>query len=97
MIPDLPPAALAVLVVGLALSVLLPLAVVAVVVRGYRRGGGSRRALWLAAGIVLVTAVPTLLRLGLGSVLPGGTWAPLVVRLTELAGLLVVLGVMHGE
>ncbi|WP_121823586.1 hypothetical protein [Halostella salina] len=87
----------AVLVIGLTLSVLLPLAVVVVTVRGYRRGDGSRRALRLAAGIVLVTAVPTLLRLAFGSVLPGGTWSALVIRLTELVGLLVVIGVMHGE
>lgn len=86
-----------VLFVGLALSVLLPLAVVGVTVRGYRRTGESVTALWLAVGIVLVTAVPTLLRLGFGTVLPGGTWAALIVRLTELAGLLVVLEVMHGE
>lgn len=97
MIPDLPSAVTVTLFVGLALSVVLPLAVVVVAIRGYRRTGGNATALRLAAGIVLVTAVPTLLRLGFGTVVPGGAWAGLVVRLTELAGLLVVLGVMHGE
>jgi len=97
MILDSLSATAAVLVVGLILSVLLPLAVVVVTARGYRRGDGGRRALRLAAGIVLVTAVPTLLRLAFGSLLPGGTWSALVVRLTELVGLLVVIGVMHGE
>lgn len=83
--------------VGLALSVLLPVAVVVVAVRGYRRTDGDRTALYLASGVVLVTALPTLLRLGFGSVVPGGTWAALVVRLTELAGLLVIVRVMHRE
>lgn len=87
----------AVLAVGFMLWVALPLAVVAVAVRGYRRGDGNRTALRLAAGIVLVTAVPTLMRLGFGAVVPGGSWVPLLVRSTQLAGLLIVIGVMHGE
>jgi hypothetical protein len=97
MISDLSTPVFVTLAVGVALSVVLPLAVVAVAVRGYRRGSGGGRALRLAAGIVLVTAIPTLLRLAFGSVLPGGAWSPLAIRLTELVGLLVVLGVMHGE
>jgi len=87
----------AVLAVGFLLSVALPLLVVVVAVRGYRRGEGRSSALRLAVGIVLVAAVPTLLRLGFGAVVPGGPWVPLVVRSTQLAGLLVILGVMHGE
>lgn len=97
MISDLPPLALVTLVVGLALSILLPLAVVAVVVRGYRQTTGNTTVLRLAIGIVLVTAVPTLMRLGFGILVPAGAWAGLVIRVTELAGLLVVLGVMHSE
>lgn len=97
MIPSLPPAVFVTLLVGLALSVLLPLTVVGVAIRGYRQTDGNTTALRLAVGIVLVTAVPTLMRLSFGSIIPGGAWASLVIRLTELVGLLVVLGVMHGE
>jgi hypothetical protein len=85
----------AVLGIGLALSVILPLAVIAVAVRGYRRTGGDRTALRLAVGVLFVTAVPTLLRLGFGAVAPGGEWTPLLIRLVELAGLLIIVGVMH--
>ena len=87
----------AVLAAGFLLSLALPLVVVAVAVRGYRRGEGGSTALQLATGIVLVTAAPTVMRLGFGAVVPGGPWVPLVVRSTQLAGLLVILGVMHGE
>lgn len=87
----------AVLAVGFLLSLALPLAVVAVVVRGYRAGGRSTAALRLGVGVVLVTAVPTLLRLGFGAVVPGGSWVPLVIRSAQLAGLLVIIGVMHGD
>lgn len=82
---------------GVTLSVALPLAVIAVAIRGYRGSDGNGTTLKLAVGVVLVTAVPTLLRLGFGSVLPGGSWTPFVVRSTELSGLLVVIWVMHGE
>ncbi|KPN30099.1 hypothetical protein SY89_00821 [Halolamina pelagica] len=85
------------LAVGFLLSVGLPLAVVAVVVRGYREGTHSTAAIRLAVGVVLVAAAPTLLRLGFGAVVPGGAWVPLLVRSTQLVGLLVVLGVMHGD
>ena len=87
----------AVLAVGFLLSLALPLAVLGIVVRGYRSGARSTAALRLAVGIVLVTAVPTLMRLGFGAVVPGGSWVPLLVRSTQLVGLLVVLGVMHGD
>lgn len=87
----------AVLVVGFLLSVTMPLVVVAVAVRGYRGSEGTTTALRLAIGIVLVTAIPTLLRLGFGAVVPGGSWVPLLVRSTQLVGLLIVIGVMHGE
>lgn len=86
-----------VLAVGFLLSLALPLVVVAVVVRGYRRGERNTTALRLAVGIVFVTALPTLLRLGFGGVVPGGSWVPLLVRSTQLAGLLIIIGVMHGE
>lgn len=97
MIPETSPAARAVMAVGFFLSVALPLVVMAVAVRGYHRSNRGSTALRLAIGIILITAVPTLLRLGFGSILPGGTWAALVIRLVELTGLLVVLGVMFGE
>lgn len=85
------------MVIGFLLSVTLPLVVMAVAVRGYLNSDRNPTALRLAIGVVLVTAVPTLLRLGFGAILPGGVWAPLVIRVTELTGLLVVLGVMHGD
>lgn len=97
MIPDLPPAVFAILLVGVGLSIALPLIVAGVALRGYWRSNGNTTTLQLAIGIVLITAVPTLMRLGFGTILPGGAWAGLLSRLTELVGLLVVLGVMHGE
>lgn len=90
----LPDPVLFALLAGLALSVVLPLAVVVVAYRGYRRSGGDRTLLLLALGIVLVTALPTLLRIGLATLLGGPPWGGLVVRGTELAGLLVIVGVM---
>lgn len=86
-----------ILTVGLLLSIILPLAVFAVTIRGYRRTDGNTTALQLAVGIVLITAVPTLMRLGFGTIVSGGAWSNLVIRLTELVGLLVVIGVMHNE
>lgn len=97
MIPETPPAGLTVMVVGFLLSVTLPLVVMTVAVRGYLNSSRNLAALRLAIGVVLVTAVPTLLRFGFGAILPGGAWTPLVIRVTELTGLLIVLGVMHGE
>lgn len=97
MIPETSPASFAVMVVGFLLSVTLPLVVMVVAVRGYLDSSRNPMALRLAIGIILVTAVPTLLRLGFGAILPGGVWVPLVIRVTELTGLLVVLGVIHGE
>lgn len=97
MIPDTSSAVFVVLLIGFALSVLLPLAVVGVAVRGYRQTAGNTTALRLALGIVFITAVPTLMRLGFGVIVPGGAWAGLAIRVTQLVGLLVVLGVMHGE
>lgn len=97
MIPETPPASRLVLVVGFLLSVILPLVVMAVAVRGYLNSDRNPMALRLAIGIILVTGIPTLLRLSLGTILPGGAWAPLVIRVTELTGLLVVLRVIHGE
>jgi len=85
------------LTAGFLLSVALPIAVLAIVVRGYRGGTRSSAALRLAVGIALVSAVPTLMRVGFGAVVPGGAWVPLLVRSTQLVGLLVVLGVMHGD
>lgn len=97
MIPETVTVARTVMAAGFFLSVALPLVVMAVAIRGYRRSNGGATPLRLATGIILITAVPTLLRLGFGSILPGGTWATLVIRLVQLTGLLVVLGVMHGE
>lgn len=97
MISEAPSASLIVMVVGFLLSVTLPLIVMAVAVRGYLNSNRNPAALRLTIGVVLVTAVPTLLRLSFGPILPGGVWATLVIRVTELTGLLVVLGVMHGD
>lgn len=97
MIPEPITPAGVLLALGLGLSILLPVAVVGVAVRGYRRSDGDTTVLQLVVGIILITAVPTLMRLGFGTIVPGGTWAGLVVRLTELVGLLAVIGVMQRE
>lgn len=65
--------------------------------RGYRAGGG-RGMLLLGVGLVLLTTVPMLLRLVLSNV-PGVavTTRSILANASQLAGLLLILGVIHGR
>lgn len=91
-----PSVAVAVLALSL-LSLVLSLTVAAVLVRGYRRGPGRRGMLVLAAGLVLLTTVPELLRI----VLPSVTGIDVVGRSLlvsgcELLGLGAILRAVYG-
>lgn len=84
--------ALAALFVATILSIYLALRLY----RGYRDGGAPGMAL-LGVGLVLLTTVPMVLRVALGSV-PGlgGTTRLLLVTASQLLGLLLILGVVYG-
>ena len=89
---------IAAVVVGLSvLSLVLSLAVAAVLVRGYRRGPGRRGMLVLAVGLVLLTTVPELLRIMLPSVTGiGVVGRSLLVSGCELLGLGAILRAVYG-
>ncbi len=89
---------IAVVVVGLSvLSLGLSLVIAAVLVRGYRRGPGRRGMLLLAAGLVLLTTVPELLRIALPSVTAVGVVGrSLAVSGCELLGLGAILRAVYG-
>ncbi|ESP90108.1 hypothetical protein [Candidatus Halobonum tyrrellensis] len=80
-----------------ALSVALSIAVAAVLVRGYRRGPGRAGILYLAAGLLLLTTVPELLRIGLPTLTGVGTAKrSILVSGFELLGLGTVLWAVYG-
>jgi hypothetical protein len=91
--------AIAVAVIGLlALSVVLSVAIAAILIGGYRRGPRQTGMLWLAVGLVLLTTVPELLRIGLPTFTAIGTVArSLIVSGFELAGLGVILWTLYGD
>lgn len=84
--------------VGLSvLSVLLSVAVAAVLVRSYRRGPGRTGTLYLAVGLLLLTTVPELLRIGLPTFTGVGTAGrSVLVSGFELLGLGTVLWTVYG-
>lgn len=89
---------IALAVVGLTvLSISLSVVIAIVLLRGYRRGPGQPGMLYLALGLILLTTVPELLRVGLPTLTSVGT----VGRTTlasgcELAGLGVILWTVYG-
>ena len=86
-------AVLALSVVSLALSV----AIAAVLVRGYRRGPGRRGMLVLAVGLLMLTTVPELLRIGLPTATGvGSVGRSLLVSGCELLGLGAILRAVYG-
>lgn len=79
------------------LSVALSAVIAAVLVRGYRRGPGRTGMLYLAVGLLLLTAVPELLRLGLPTMTGvGDVGRSILVSGCELAGLGTVLWTAYG-
>lgn len=91
-----PTVALAVVALS-ALAIALSLAIAAVLVRGYRRGPGGRDLLVLAVGLLLLTTLPELLRVGLPTATGVGTVGrSVLVSGCELLGLGTILWVVYG-
>jgi hypothetical protein len=91
-----PTVALAVVALS-ALAIALSLAIAAVLVRGYRQGPGDRSLLVLAVGLLLLTTLPELLRVGLPTATGVGTVGrSVLVSGCELLGLGTILWVVYG-
>lgn len=79
------------------LSLALSVAIAAVLVRGYRRGPGRTGMLWLAVGLLFLTTVPELLRIGLPTLTGVGTIGrSILVSGCELLGLGTILWTVYG-
>lgn len=89
---------IALAVLGLSvLSVCLSVVIAVVLVRGYRRGPDRTGMLWLAVGLILLTTVPELLRIGLPTVTGVGTVGrSILVSCSELLGLGTILWAVYG-
>ncbi|WP_254272966.1 hypothetical protein [Haloarcula marina] len=91
-----PSIAVAVLALSL-LSLVLSVVIAAVLVRGYRRGTGGTGLLALAVGLLLLTTVPELLRLGLPTLTAVDVVGRSVaVSACELSGLGTILWTVYG-
>lgn len=90
---------LAVGIFGLsAVTVGLSVLIAVLLVRGYRRGPGHRGMLTLAVGLIFLTTVPELLRVGLPSFTAVGTVnRSLLVSSFELLGLGTILWAIYGS
>ena len=90
---------LAAAILGLsAVTVVLSVMIALVLVRGYRRGPGHRGMLALAVGLIFLTTVPELLRVGLPSFTTVGTInRSLLVSSFELLGLGTILWAIYGS
>jgi len=92
--PEIAIAVLALSVVSLLLSVVIA----AVLLRGYRRGPGHTKMLWLAVGLLLLTTVPEILRVGLPTLTTLGTATrSIVVSGCEMLGLGAILWTIYGD
>jgi hypothetical protein len=80
-------------VVGLSvLTIAMSVAIAVFLLRGYRRESGTTAQLQLAGGLLLLTSVPELLRIGLPTLTSVGTVTrSLLVSGCELLGLALVL------
>lgn len=78
---------------GLSLvSLVVSVVIAAVLVRGYRRGPGGSGMLFVAVGLLLLTTVPEVLRIGLPTATGVGTVGrSVLVSGCELTGLGVIL------
>lgn len=78
------------------LSLALSVVIAVVLVRGYRRGPGRRGMLWLAVGLLLLTTVPELLRIGLPTLTGVSTVGrSILVSSAELLGLGAILWTVY--
>lgn len=79
------------------LSISLSIVIAVVLLRGYRRGPGHPGMLYLALGLILLTTVPELLRLGLPTVTSVNVVGrSVLVSGSELAGLGIILWTVYG-
>ncbi|MBP2250999.1 putative acyltransferase [Halarchaeum solikamskense] len=91
-----PAIALAVLALSL-LSIVLALAIAARLIRGYRRGSRHVELLALAVGLLLLTAVPELLRIGLPTLAAVETSRRVILTSgCQLLGLAAILWAIYG-
>jgi len=90
---------LVVVIFGLsALSIVLSVLIAALLVRGYRRGPGHKGMLTLAVGLVLLTTVPEVLRIGLPTFTAVGTVGlSILTSGCELVGLGAILWAVYGS
>ena len=92
-----PAIAIAVLALSVA-SLLLSVAIAGFLLRGYRRGPGHRQMLWLAIGLVLLTTVPEVLRIGLPTFSTVGiAIRSIVISGCEVVGLGTILWTIYGD
>ncbi|SFG72339.1 hypothetical protein SAMN04488063_2787 [Halopelagius inordinatus] len=89
----------AVAVIGLSLlSIALSLGIAVQLARGYRRTAGNARVLGLAVGLLFLTTVPELLRIGLPTVTGlGVVGRSVLVSGSELLGLGSILWAVYGS
>lgn len=79
------------------LSISLSVGIALVLLRGYRRGPGHPGMLYLALGLILLTTVPELLRVGLPTLTSVGTVGrSVLVSGSELTGLGIILWAIYG-
>lgn len=78
-------------------SVVLSLAIAGILVRSYRRGPAHRGMLWLAVGLIFLTTIPEVLRVGLPTVTDlGSIGRSILVSGCELFGLGTILWIVYG-
>lgn len=88
--------ALAVLGIS-ALIIVMSVAIAVFLLRGYRRDPGHTGQLQLAAGLILLTSIPELLRIGLPTLTSVGTVErSLLVSGCEILGLAIILWTVFG-
>ena len=79
------------------LSIGLSVGIALVLLRGYRRGPRHPRMLYLAFGLILLTTVPELLRIGLPTLTTvGAVGRSALVSGSELIGLGIILWAVYG-
>ena len=90
---------LTVAILGLSvLSILLSVLITGLLIGGYRRGPGHAGMLSLAVGLLLLTTVPELLRIGLPTLTGVGTIGrSILVSGCELTGLGTIIWAIYGS
>jgi hypothetical protein len=79
------------------LSILLSVSIAVLLVRGYRSGPGHEGMLLLAIGLILLTTVPEILRIGLPTFTPIDTVGRVIITSSlELGGLGAIIWAIYG-